>query len=122
MTSGALQARRQALRASTATIDDAMTAPSLPDLIIYGRPGCHLCDEARAIVVALLDERVDRGLPAARLVDRDIETDEGWQRAYLTSIPVIEIGDRRLELATSAAGIRRLLEDALDGEPSPTLR
>lgn len=99
-----------------------MTAPSLPDLFLYGRPGCHLCDEARAVVVALLAERAARGLPAARLVDRDIETDEGWQRAYLASIPVIEVGDHRLELATSAAGIRRLLADALDGEPSATVR
>jgi hypothetical protein len=99
-----------------------MPGTPLPDVVLYGRPGCHLCDDARAIVVALLAERATHGLPAARLVDRDIESDPEWHHAFLASIPVIEIGDRRLELVTSAARIRRLLEDALDGEPAPTSR
>jgi hypothetical protein len=32
----------------------------------------------------------------------------------MTTIPVIELGDRRLELATSLTGIRRFLADTLD--------
>jgi hypothetical protein len=99
-----------------------MPATPLPDLVLYGRSGCHLCEEARAIVLALLAERADRGLPAPRLVDRDIESDPDWHRANLASIPVIEIGDRRLELVTSSSRIRRLLEDALDGETAPATR
>jgi hypothetical protein len=99
-----------------------MPGTPLPDVVLFGRPGCHLCDEARDIVIALLAERAARGLPAAQLVDRDIESDPEWHRAFLASIPVIEIGEHRLELATSAARIRRLLEEALDGEPAPTTR
>ena len=86
----------------------------LPDLVLYGRPGCGLCDETRAILGALLDERQRAGLATPVLRERDIETDPAWQRAFFASIPVVELGDRRLELATSAAKIRRLIADVLD--------
>ena len=91
-----------------------MSLTPLPDLILYGRAGCALCDEARALVNALLDARQQAGLATPSLVERDIETDPGWERAYFASIPVVELGDRRLELATSAAKVRRLLTDVLD--------
>ena len=86
----------------------------LPDLVLYGRPECRLCDEAREMVLALLGQRRSAGLPTPALVERDIDADEMLNRAYFASIPVLELGDRRLELATSVAKIRRLLSDALD--------
>ena len=86
----------------------------LPDLILYSRLGCHLCDEARAILEALLDERNRAGRPSPNLVERDIEADPALEHAYFTSIPVVELGERRLELATSVAKLRRLLDDVLD--------
>ena len=86
----------------------------LPDLILYGRPDCRLCDEAREMVAALLRQRRENGQPVPDLIERDIESDESLQRAYFASIPVIELGDRRLELATSLTKIRRLLSDVLD--------
>ena len=86
----------------------------LPDLVLYGRPGCGLCDETRTILTALLDERQRAGLATPALEERDIETDPAWQRAFFASIPVVELGDRRLELATSAAKLRRLMADVLD--------
>jgi hypothetical protein len=49
-----------------------------------------------------------------RLVERDIDTDPAWERTYFASIPVVELGDQRLELVTSAAKLRRLLTDVLD--------
>ena len=91
-----------------------MTDAPLPDLVLYGRPGCGLCVEARTLLVALLDERAKAGLPAPALLERDIESDPAWERAYFASIPVVELGDRRLELATSAAKLRRLMTDVLD--------
>jgi hypothetical protein len=84
----------------------------LPDLVLYSRDGCHLCDEARRIVFGLLAERAERGLPSPALVERDIASNEEWERSFLTTIPVLELGGRRLELATSPARIRHLLEDA----------
>jgi hypothetical protein len=90
----------------------------LPDLILYSRPECGLCDEARSLIEALLEDRLARNLPTPKLVERDIDTDETWQRAYFATIPVIELGDRRLETVTSLAALRRLLDDVLDREPS----
>ena len=91
-----------------------MSLPPLPDLILYGRPGCGLCDEARDLVGALLAARRQAGLATPVLVERDIETDPDWERAFFASIPVVELDGRRIELATSAARVRRLLTDVLD--------
>ncbi len=86
----------------------------MDDLYLYARAGCHLCDETRTALVQLLAEREAAGLPSPTLVERDIDTNEDWQRAFMATIPVIELRDRRLELATSPARIRRLLADVLD--------
>jgi hypothetical protein len=97
-----------------------MTAP-LPDVVLYARAGCHLCDDAREMLRALLAERAVQGRPQPRLLERDIDTDPALHDAFFQTIPVIEIGDRRLELATSPARIRRLLDDALDAAVTPDL-
>jgi glutaredoxin-like protein DUF836 len=94
-----------------------MSVPPLPDLILYGRPDCGLCAEARELISALLDERRRDGMPSPVVVERDIDTDPAWQRAYFAAIPVVELGDRRLDVATSAVKLRRLLADVLDPTP-----
>ena len=86
----------------------------MDELYLYARAGCHLCVETRTALVQLLAEREAAGLPSPTLVERDIDTNEDWQRAFMTTIPVVELADRRLELATSPARIRRLLADILD--------
>jgi hypothetical protein len=96
-----------------------MADAPLPDLILYGRPDCGLCDEARDLIHALLDERARTGRPIPTLIELDIEADPALERQFFASIPVVELGDRRLELATSAAKLRRLLTDVLDAEPTP---
>ena len=88
-------------------------------LFLYARDGCHLCDEARATIDLLLAERARAGLPSPTVVERDIDTNKDWQRAYMTTIPVVELGGRRLELAVSPARLRRLLSDALDAPAQP---
>lgn len=88
----------------------------LPDLVLYGRPDCHLCDEAREILGALLAERAAAGRPAPPIVERNIDDDPRLQDRFFATIPVVEIGERRLELATSAGKIRRLLDEAFDAE------
>lgn len=87
----------------------------LPHLVLYRRPGCHLCEDTRAALDLLLADRVARGLPAPEIVERDIETDDAWHRRYAFTIPVVALGDRELELATSPAKLRRFLEAVLDG-------
>ena len=86
----------------------------MDELHLYARAGCHLCEETRTALVQLLAEREAGGLPSPTIVERDIDTNEDWQRAFMATIPVIELRDRRLELATSPARIRRLLADVLD--------
>jgi hypothetical protein len=97
-----------------------MADSPLPDLILYGRAGCHLCDEARALLIALLADRRARNLPTPSLVERDIDTDPAWQRAYFATIPVVELRNHRLETFISLAALRGLLADVLDAEPSTT--
>ena len=65
------------------------------DVVLYGRDGCCLCDEARQALA-----RIGARHPGAfRLQERDIESDEDLLRRYLERIPVIEIdGVEALEL------------------------
>jgi len=55
-------------------------------LVLYGRPGCHLCDEARAVL-----ERI--GEPFDEV---DIETDDALLSRYLERIPVVELDGAEL--------------------------
>ena len=91
-----------------------MSAP-LPDVILYTRVGCHLCEDARAMLQGVLEDRAARGATPAKLRERDIATDAAWERAFSAVIPVVEIAGRRLELATSAARLRRFVNETLDG-------
>jgi hypothetical protein len=88
--------------------------PPLPDLVLYARPGCHLCDETRAAIELILADRRSRGMAVPAFVERDIESDPELHRRLLERIPVVELGDGRLELATSVTRLRRLLADVLD--------
>lgn len=88
---------------------------SLPELFLYTREGCHLCEETRATAQGLLEDRAARGQRTAALRERDITTDPAWERQFFATIPVVELGSRRLELATSPAKLRRFLDEALDG-------
>jgi glutaredoxin len=56
-----------------------------PVLTLYGRPGCHLCADALAVV------RRAHGRAAFELVEVDIERDEHLLRRYLERIPVVAI-------------------------------
>lgn len=91
-----------------------MSATPLPDLVLYTRPGCGLCDETREILQGLLEDRAARRAPLARFRERDITADPATERELFDKIPVVELAGRRLELAISAAQLRRFLSDALD--------
>ena len=63
---------------------------STPTLTLYSRPGCHLCDEARAAL-----ERVRATAPFA-LREVNIESDVSLHKRYLERIPVVVLGDEEL--------------------------
>jgi glutaredoxin len=50
---------------------------------LYTRPGCHLCDDARAALRRL------RAQHAFEIHEVNIETDDALHAAYLERIPVI---------------------------------
>jgi glutaredoxin len=54
-------------------------------LVLYGRPGCHLCDDALAVL-----ERVRAERPFD-LRTVNIEDDDALLRAYLERIPVVAV-------------------------------
>jgi glutaredoxin len=70
------------------------------EVILYSRPGCHLCDEARAML-----ERA-----GAAFTERDIEADDGLFRRYLERIPVIAIdGAEAFELVIDEGSLKARL-------------
>jgi hypothetical protein len=95
-----------------------MAATPLPELLLYTRPGCHLCEETRLVLQGLLEDRAALGQAIATVRELDITSDQDIERRNFDVIPVIELGDRRLELAVSPAKIRRFLADALDAATS----
>jgi glutaredoxin len=71
---------------------------------LYGRPGCHLCDDARAVL-----ERVRAAVPF-RLEEVDIERDDALMRRYLERIPVVAVdGEEVAELFVDEEAFRRNL-------------
>ena len=53
---------------------------------MYSRPGCHLCDEARAVLLRI-------GEPFDEI---DIESDDDLHKRYLERIPVIALDGEEL--------------------------
>ena len=73
-------------------------------MILYGRRGCHLCDDALALI-----ERVRARVPF-ELEQRDIESDDEWFKRYLERIPVVEIdGEVLFELFVDERQLERRL-------------
>ena len=58
----------------------------MAEIVVYSRPGCHLCEQAIATIVALHGE----GYRFA-LHEVDIESDELLLRRHLERIPVVEV-------------------------------
>ncbi|MGH2927482.1 MAG: glutaredoxin family protein [Solirubrobacteraceae bacterium] len=79
-------------------------------VVLYGRPGCCLCDQARAVL-----DRVRADMPFA-LEERNIEDDDRLLRAYLERIPVVTIdGTEAFELFVDEAELRERLRLARVG-------
>jgi len=60
------------------------------EVTLFGRVGCHLCDDARDTLQRLREEL------AFVLVERDIEEEEALLRAYFERIPVILLDGREV--------------------------
>jgi glutathione S-transferase len=58
----------------------------MTEIILFGRPGCHLCDEVREEILDLREQGY-----RFRLREVDIESDEELLRTHLVRIPVVEV-------------------------------
>ena len=75
-----------------------------PAVTLYGRPGCHLCDDARDVLLRL------RADVAFELREIDIERDDDLFKRYLERIPVICLnGEELFEFHVDEAALRRRL-------------
>jgi glutaredoxin len=62
----------------------------VPTVTLYGKPGCHLCDEARALVREALTGR------EAELTEVDVTLDPALERRYGERIPVLALDGEEL--------------------------
>ena len=77
-------------------------------LTLVGKPDCHLCDDARAVVAEVL---VD--FPGVTVDERSILDDPALLEAYVEEIPVVLINDRVHTIwRVDAARLRAALDAA----------
>jgi len=75
-------------------------------LTIYSKPGCHLCDEMKAVVA-----NVAAGNPDISVEEVDISTDPQLADQYGLEIPVLMIDGRKAaKFRVAEDGLRRMLE------------
>jgi glutaredoxin len=73
-------------------------------VVLYSRPGCHLCDVARETI-----ERVRRAHPFT-FDEVSIEGDDALELSYGIRIPVVAVdGQERFEIEVDAEALAELV-------------
>ena len=74
-------------------------------LVLYVKPGCHLCDEAREVI--------REAAPATEVTEQDITQDPGLQERFGLRVPVLErVGtDMTLDWPFGPHDVTRLVTD-----------
>jgi hypothetical protein len=81
----------------------------VPELTVYVRPGCHLCDDALGVIA-----RVGTAYEFCLQVV-DIEGDDGLHARYLERIPVIALdGEELYDFFVDEDDLRRRLAGPSD--------
>jgi c-di-GMP-related signal transduction protein len=76
------------------------------DVVVYSRPGCHLCEEAFEQIVAFHEEGY-----RFNLHEVDIESNDLLLRRYLERIPVVEVDGLEVsELVLDSAAVKARLD------------
>ncbi len=69
-------------------------------VVLYARPGCHLCDDARVVIEAA------RAEVAFVFEEVDIESDDALIRDYGLRIPVVAVdGDELFEISVDEVAL-----------------
>ena len=89
------------------TEDGRLQLAAPRDVTIYSRPGCHLCEVAKAQIAPLLKDF------GARLTEINIDEDPELREQYDCDVPVIFLGARKAAKHRVDLGqFRRQLRDA----------
>ena len=89
------------------TEDGRLQLAAPRDVTIYSRPGCHLCEEAKAQMAPLLKEF------GARLTEINIDEVPELRARYDYDVPVIFLGARKVaKHRVDLAQLRKQLRDA----------
>jgi glutaredoxin len=88
--------------------EDARLAAARPlDVTLYSRPGCHLCEDAKALMKPLVSEF------GATLREVNIDEDSEIAERYAWDIPVIFVGAHKAaKHRIDPRQFRRQLEEA----------
>ncbi|WP_226657066.1 glutaredoxin family protein [Leifsonia sp. LS1] len=62
-------------------------------LTLIGKPGCHLCDDARDVIRTVVDELPD-GAPVVDVEELSILDDAVLHEKYVEEIPVVLVAGR----------------------------
>jgi len=84
-----------------------------PTLDFYRRDGCEPCDEARAALQQVLEERVMRGDRVPRVRYLNVADSPALESAFGARVPVLAMGDEELALAVSRRSIASFLDRVL---------
>ena len=77
----------------------------MTEVVLYGKAGCHLCDDARAVVAEVRTRR------EFGLTEVDVSLDPVLNARYGERIPVVTIdGEEAFELGFSAPELERALD------------
>lgn len=64
-------------------------------LTLIGKPGCHLCDDAREVVTSVVEELAgETSAPTVTLEELSILDDAGLHEKYVEEIPVLLLNGR----------------------------
>lgn len=89
--------------------------PNPVSIRLLSKPGCHLCDDARAVVETVRSETAVRGL-ATELEELDILQDAELARRHSEDIPVVFVNDRRVAIwRVDPAKLTAAIERAANG-------
>jgi glutaredoxin len=73
-------------------------------VVLYARPGCHLCDVAREAILSLRDRL------GFEFTEVDIEADDELELEYGIRIPVVEVdGEEAFEVTVDAERLARMV-------------
>ncbi len=76
-------------------------------LTLYSRPGCHLCDDMKAVVERVVPSIAE----SVTLAIVDISTDASLEAAYGLEIPVLMVnGKKAAKYRIGEDDLRRLLD------------